>query len=279
MKDTPGSTPGPPDNSSGPKAVQQRRSSRKRNRQERDGEGASGAKPPGKRAGTPTGMRASTPPGKRAGTPHGTASARDSSVSRQDTGKATDASDVPRDGTPALAEAQEPSVSKKVTRGGRAKKGAKAEKAKVAKGAARAAASCDSEFALEQVKAEPKTSAAAPVTEKESSAPNGAAAGEATPGDQEHDSSVLTSSAQEQWVTLNGALDVLAIAPDDEVVAEIISLQAELLQVFPPSMLCCIYAWGNPSRAYCASTLCYWVCLQCLKSCFALETCTSPWAT
>jgi hypothetical protein len=38
-------------------------------------------------------------------------------------------------------------------------------------------------------------------------------------------------SAEEQWATLNNALDVLAIAPDDEVVAEIISLQAELLQV------------------------------------------------
>ena len=207
--------------------MQQRRSSRKRNRQERDGEGASAAKPRG----------------KRAGTPHGTTSVRESSVSKQDTGKGTDVSDIPGEETPALVEGQETSVNKRApTKRGRSKGGAKG-----AKTAAKAAASCDSERAHVQVKAEPKTSAAAPVTEKESSAPNGAAAaaGAAAPGDQEHDSSLLSCAAQEQWVTLNGALDVLAIAPDDEVVAEIISLQAELLQVIPPTVSSTAYLLGK----------------------------------
>lgn len=220
-------TPGPPESSAAPQTAQhQRRSSRKRNRQERDGDGNSGAKPPG----------------KRAGTPHGTTSVRDSALSRHSSGKAAEVREMPREATPALAE-REPSARLKAgnTQGGRAKGGAKAESAKASKGAAVPAESCDSEGALEQVKAEPKTSVAVPVAEKESSAPNGAAAGAAAQGDQEHDSTVVACSAEEQWVTLNGALDVLAIAPDDEVVAEIISLQAELLQVVPPSVFCIMF--------------------------------------
>jgi hypothetical protein len=208
VKEATVSTPGPAENSSVPQTVQQqRRSSRKRNRQEHDGDGNNNT---------------AKPPGKRAGTPHAAPS-----ISRS--AKAGELRETP--GGECNAAEEEPSVKLKSTRGGRAKGGAKAELAKASGGLDVAAASCDSEGAHMQVKAEPKTSATVPaVAEKYSTALNGAA-GAAVHVDQEHDSTVVPYSAEEQWVKLNSALDVLSVAPDDEVVAEIVSLQAELLQV------------------------------------------------
>jgi hypothetical protein len=212
VKEAPSCTPGPTENGSAPETVQnQRRSSRKRSRQERDADGNNAAKPPGKRAGTPHAAPANSRSAKAA-------EARETHCEEWN------------------GPLREPPVKPKSTRGCRAKGGAKAESAKASKGVDVTAASCDSEDAQVHVKAEPNTSAAAAAAhaaggERDNFAPNGAAARAAVQGDQEHDGTTGACSAEEQWVTLNGALDVLAIAPDDEVVAEIVSLQTELLQV------------------------------------------------
>lgn len=163
---------------------------------------------------------------KRGATPH--AAIRESSVSRHNSAKGVEARSTPGEDAPISAE---PTARQKSTRSARSKGDAKADgKAELA------GASCESGSALELVKDKAKVSAQPAAAEKESNAPNGAASG-APQAVQEHDSTLSTCCLEEQWANVNNGLGVLAIAPDDEVVAEIVSLQAELLQVQPNLLL------------------------------------------
>jgi hypothetical protein len=60
----------------------------------------------------------------------------------------------------------------------------------------------------------------------------------------------VASTEAEQWELLQGQLELLAIAPEDEVLAEILSLQTELAQVcFSPSLVQACFSSYQPGGA------------------------------